>query len=228
MKAFFVVIIALLLSTPLVLAADKVELKDLNDKINYSIGYQIGGDFVKQNIALKPEAIIAGIRAAVESQDPLLTEPEMTKILMDLKDRIVAEQRRQASEAGQAFLDEYRKQDGVVEMPMGVMYRVLEVGTGPVPGEKDSVVVHYKTRTIDGVEVGNTYTDNQPKTYRVGRMMPGLRDVLLRMMEGAKWEVVVPLGQMNNPNPDLPGQGILVYEIELVSVKPTEEATKKE
>ena len=33
---------------------------------------------------------------------------------------------------------------------------------------------------------------------------------------------------MNNPNPDLPGQGILVYEIELVSVKPTEEATKKE
>jgi len=221
MKKLLFMLLATLFLSNSVWAADELKLKDENDKVNYSIGYQIGGDFVKQNIDLKTEVIVKGIQDAIKANKPLLTQEEMNKTLIDLKERIIAEQRQKESEAGLAFLEEYRKKDGVVELPVGVLYRVVEAGKGPLPSVNDNATIHFVTKTVEGQEVSNTYTEGQPKTYQIGRMMPGLRDVLLKMNEGAKWEVVVPLGQLNNTGKEYLGQGVLVYDIELVSVTPT-------
>ena len=220
MKKLLFMLLATLFLSNFVWAADELKLKDENDKVNYSIGYQIGGDFVKQNIDLKTEIIVKGIQDAIKANKPLLTQEEMNKTLIDLKERIIAEQRQKESEAGLAFLADYRKKDGVVELPVGVLYREVTAGEGTPPTVQDTVTIHYITRTIDGQEVSSTYTDNQPKTYQIGRMMPGLRDVLLKMNKGSKWEVVVPLGQMSSTGKEYLGQGVLVYEIELVSIAP--------
>ena len=42
------------------LAADKIEIKNETDRINYSIGYQIGGDFKRQGWELNSEDAASG------------------------------------------------------------------------------------------------------------------------------------------------------------------------
>jgi FKBP-type peptidyl-prolyl cis-trans isomerase FklB len=85
MKKLLFMLLATLFLSNSVWAADELKLKDENDKVNYSIGYQIGGDFVKQSIELKPEAIVKGMQDAIKANKPLLTQEEMNKTLIDLK-----------------------------------------------------------------------------------------------------------------------------------------------
>lgn len=216
-KLLFVLLTALFLTQP-AWAADDLKIKDNNDKINYSIGYQIGGDFVSQGITLKPEMLVAGIKAAVEKTDPLITQAEMNKTLIALKEKIVADQRRQASQAAQKFMDDFAKDKNVVELPGGVKYRVVRAGTGPQPTETDSVEVQYRARRTDGTEIANTYNENQIRTYQIGRMTPGLRNVLLQMKQGAVWEVLLP-SPIPDPETDSFKEGLMIYDIELVSIK---------
>lgn len=222
MNKLLITLTALLFVAQPAWAADDLKIKDDNDKVNYSIGYQIGGDFVSQGIDLKPEMIVAGIRAAVEKANPLITQEEMNKTLIALKDKIIADQRKQASQAGQDFLVAYRTREGVAELPSGALYRVIKAGDGPQPTQVDSVEIQYIAQTIDGTEISNTYKDDKLKTYQIGRMMPGLRDVLLKMKEHAIWEVVVPMPVPGNGGGAVE-QGLVVYKIELVSIKTPED-----
>ncbi len=220
-KMIFAVLAILFLASP-AWAVDDPQIKDDSDKLNYSIGYQIGGDFVNQGIELRPDMIVEGIRTAVEKTKPLITEQEMSKVLIDLKEKVVAEQRQQANLAGQDFLAEFNKQEGVVELPNGARYRVIKAGDGPQPAMEDSVEIQYIARTIDGTEISNTYKEDELKTYQIGRMLPGLRDVLMKMQQHAVWEVVVPMPVPGN-NGEPGGHRLVIYEIELLTVKTPKE-----
>jgi FKBP-type peptidyl-prolyl cis-trans isomerase FklB len=50
-------------------------------KLGYSIGYQVGGDFRRQGRELDPELVIRGVRHALEGAEPSLTPAEMRRIL---------------------------------------------------------------------------------------------------------------------------------------------------
>jgi len=50
-------------------AAEPVELKDQNAKANYSIGYQIGGDFRRQGVEITPEVLISGVEDALSGAE---------------------------------------------------------------------------------------------------------------------------------------------------------------
>jgi FKBP-type peptidyl-prolyl cis-trans isomerase FklB len=70
--AVHVVLVVVFLSG-VCLAGDKPEIKDEKGKINYSIGYQIGGDFKRQGIELEPDLIVKGIQDALAESKPLMT-----------------------------------------------------------------------------------------------------------------------------------------------------------
>ena len=80
-------------STFAAVAADKntsnPALKSDIDKISYSLGYQIGGDFKRQKVEINADAVIQGIGDAVSDQQPLLTPQEMNSLLVELKKRVV-------------------------------------------------------------------------------------------------------------------------------------------
>jgi FKBP-type peptidyl-prolyl cis-trans isomerase FklB len=46
-------------------AAEPLDLEDETTRINYSVGYQIGGDFKRQGVALDAEAVVRGIEDAL-------------------------------------------------------------------------------------------------------------------------------------------------------------------
>jgi FKBP-type peptidyl-prolyl cis-trans isomerase len=98
------------------------------------------------------------------------------------------------SARSKAFFEGNAKKEGVVSLPSGLQYRVLEAGEGSRPRAIDTVSLHYRGTTLDGKEVDSSYSGNGPARMRLAQTMPGWREALLLMQEGAKWELFIPAG----------------------------------
>jgi len=209
-------------------AAEKPEMKGENDRVSYSVGYQVGGDFKRQGVELNPDLLVKGIQDAMKGSKPLMTEQEMRKTLVDLKKKIVADQRKQQEEQGQknlaegkAFLAENAKKKGVVTLPSGLQYKVIEKGNGTSPRKTDSVTVNYRGTLIDGTEFDSSYKRGKPATFRVDGVIPGWTEALQRMKPGAKWQLFIPAklaygGRAAGPR--LGPNSTLIFEVELIKV----------
>jgi FKBP-type peptidyl-prolyl cis-trans isomerase FklB len=221
MKTATIGFIGLFFLSGLCTAAEKKELKSDTEKINYSVGYQIGGDFKSQGVELDPDALVQGVQDAISHNKPLLSPEQMNATLVALKKKILADQQRADKEASAAFLVTNAKQKGVTVLPSGVQYKVLKEGSGKRPTLKDEVKVHYRITRVDGKELGSTYVGGKPRTYSVAKAIPALQEVLPLMTEGAKWQVVIPpTAQKGSRDRDpLDDMGVLIYELELISVK---------
>ena len=98
--ATLVVIAALTLPADRVSAQDALKLDDETARINYSLGYQIGGDFKRQGVELNPEAVVKGMQDALSGSEPLMPQQDMNATLVELKRKVVAEQRAKQSRVG--------------------------------------------------------------------------------------------------------------------------------
>ena len=228
MKHFFIAVLCVAMTSLVVQASDEVELKDENAQINYSLGYQIGGDLKRQQVKVNGEILLRGIEDAMTDAAPLLGEGEMQKTLIELKRKVVALQaqeraaaQQQNLQAGEEFLAANAKRDGVVSLPSGLQYRVLEPGTGKQPAATDTVTVHYRGTLIDGTEFDSSYSRNKPATFRADRVIDGWREALQLMQEGAKWELFIParLAYGDRGAGKIQPNSTLVFEVQLIKVE---------
>lgn len=221
MKKISIICLGIILMSGVCLAAEKPELKDETDKINYSVGYQIGGDFQRQGLKLKSEILTQGILDAINNADPLISHKQMNATLVNLKKKLVADQNVATKQADAAFLAENAKRDGVVVLPSGVQYKVIKEGTGKQPTLQDSVTIQYRVGRVGGQKIATDYPNSEPKTYPLKKALPGLQEVLQRMKEGSVWQVVLPPGPARGTRGEVGENiGTLIYELELVSVQP--------
>lgn len=96
-------------------------------------------------------------------------------------------------EANEAFLQQKSQEEGMVVLDNGVLYRVLEEGSGTrKPTPRSIVYVHYTGKLIDGTVFDTTEGDQLPALFMVGDLIMGWQIVLTRMREGDKWEVYIP------------------------------------
>ena len=200
------------------------ELKERKDRISYSVGYQIGGDFRKQNTDIDPDAFLKGVKDALGKKNPNISPEEMSSILLKMKKKIVARQRFEQLEMrdqrlgeGKKFLAENTKKDGIITLPSGLQYKVIREGYGRTPGATDEVTVHYRGTLIDGTEFGNSYRKGRPETFHVNGVIRGLTEAFQLMKEGDKWQLFISAdlafrrGMLANRT--------VIYDMELISVK---------
>lgn len=200
--------------------------KTENEKLNYSVGNQVGGDFRKQGVELEADFLIQGIRDAMEQAPSKVSPLEMQKTLSILKSRIdAAERQRKGTQykadlkAGREFLEANGKKEGVVTLPSGIQYRIVREGAGRSPAKHDNVAIHYSGMQIEGGEFYTTRKGGKPQVVLVGNMIPGVREALVLMKEGDRWLVYVP-GELGyaSANP-LYGKTV-IFDIELIRVNP--------
>ena len=58
--------------------------------------------------------------------------------------------------SGADFLESNKNREGVVVLPSGLQYRIIDHGNGEKPELEDSVLVHYKQINLDGEVVDNS------------------------------------------------------------------------
>jgi FKBP-type peptidyl-prolyl cis-trans isomerase FkpA len=98
----------------------------------------------------------------------------------------------QNRKASQDFLDKFRQKDAVIECPSGLLYRVIEEGAGPTVHEQDSVVVNQRILNFDGRVIEDNYKTGVPDRFDLKEAISGLREALLLMSEGSRFEIAVP------------------------------------
>jgi len=205
-------------------AAEALNLEDETARISYSLGYQIGGDFKRQNVEMSPAAVVQGIQDALSGAEPKMSPEEITATLTDLKQKIVADQRKRGVEReleleaeGKQFLEENAKKEGVVTTESGLQYKVIHEGTGKSPGPEDQVTVQYRGRLIDGKEFDSSYKKGEPATFRLNGVIKGWSEGLQLMKEGGKAELYIPQNLAYRDRGPL-GHRALIFEVELLSV----------
>lgn len=205
-------------------AEETLSLEDENARINYSVGYQVGGDFKRQGTEIDPEIVVRGVEDALSGAKPLMTPVEMSQVLSELQRKVAAARKANADktaaaqrEAGQAFLEANKDKEGVKVTDSGLQYRVIEPGTGRQPGPNDTVRVNYRGTRIDGSEFDSSYKRGKPAEFRLDRVIKGWTEGLQLMQEGGKAQFFVPPELAYGERGRL-GKQALIFEVELLSV----------
>ena len=226
-RILFMSVLAVCL-TGVCLAGEKPELKNENDRVSYSVGYQIGGDFKRQGVELNPETLVKGIQDARSGAEPLMTRQDMHQALVDLKKKIMAEERKHRREEaekvrkeGEAFLAANGKKEGVVTLSSGLQYKVIKKGAGKSPKATGNVTVHYRGTLVDGTEFDSSYQRGTPATFQADSVIAGWKEAIPRMKEGAKWQLFIPADLAYGERgalPNIPPNAALIFEVELIQV----------
>lgn len=221
---FLPAVVLSLLSAPLS-ADEALNLDNETARINYSLGYQIGGDFKRQGVDMDAEAVVQGISDALTGARPKMSQPEMTSTLMELKRKVVAEQQKRGVEnelkylaEGKEFMEENAKQEGVITTESGLQYKVIEPGSGKSPGPQDQVTVHYRGSFIDGKEFDSSFKKKKPATFAVNRVIKGWSEGLQLMKQGGKSELYIPQNLAYGSRGPL-AHRTLIFEVELLAVE---------
>ena len=216
-------------------ATAPLELKTQKDKVSYAIGVNIGRSMKKDAIDIDPAILARGIKDAFAGGKLLMTDADGQAALTTLKNDVQKHQQEQYQAAvaknkqeGDSFLAANKAKPGVVSLPSGLQYRVIQPGSGPKPTAADTVVCNYKGTLLDGTEFDSSYKRGQPATFPVGQVIKGWTEALQLMPVGSKWELVIPpslaYGDRGTQGGPIGPNETLVFEVELVSIQPKTQA----
>ena len=137
---------------------------------------------------------------------------------------------------GAMFREEFEQQEGVQKLKNGILYKIHATGKGKTPKTTDSVKVKYEGRHVDGRIFDDNYKE-EPARFRLDRnIIMGWQEVLPRMREGDKWEIVIPshlayaaTGKYGKDDKSIGANETLVFTIDLVEVEdPAKKADVKQ
>eukprot|EP00413_Alexandrium_margalefii_P049004 CAMPEP_0204611154 /NCGR_PEP_ID=MMETSP0661-20131031/61878_1 /ASSEMBLY_ACC=CAM_ASM_000606 /TAXON_ID=109239 /ORGANISM="Alexandrium margalefi, Strain AMGDE01CS-322" /LENGTH=287 /DNA_ID=CAMNT_0051622997 /DNA_START=52 /DNA_END=916 /DNA_ORIENTATION=+ len=124
---------------------------------------------------------------------------------------------------GKAFLEAKEKEEGVVKLASGLLYKVLKKGEGKHHPTVDSPCdCHYAGTLIDGTEFDSSYKRGQPTTFAPEQVIKGWTEAMQLMVEGDKWEMYIPSELAygdRGAGGRIPGGAALVFQMELMKIK---------
>jgi FKBP-type peptidyl-prolyl cis-trans isomerase FklB len=223
MRVFFALIVLALVASP----AMAQDLETDKGKLSYAVGWDIGEDIQRRGADFDVEAVIAAIRDSAAGKEPQVPSEEMVALLTELQNKVRQEQAeafQQLAEDNQKAADEFleanKSKNGIVVLPSGVQYRVIEEGEGARPGMEDTVKVHYRGSKTNGHEFDSSFARGVPEEFPVNTVLRGWQEVLPLMKTGATWQIFVPpelaFGARGNP-PVGPNEA-LMFDLKLVEI----------
>jgi FKBP-type peptidyl-prolyl cis-trans isomerase FklB len=210
-------------------AASTDQVKLDKHKLSYAIGYQIGTQFAGGDPDVDLATVQKAIQDAYAKRHPAVSMQDMHDQLRQLEQQMhadaVAEFKRIAAANARKsadYLAHNRKRPGVVQLPSGIQYAVIQRGKGgESPTVTSTVTVNYRGMLVDGTEFDSSWAHGAPVTFQVNKVIPGWQDVIPRMHVGDRWKVVIPPQLAYGERGQLPRIGpneALVFEIELLDI----------
>ena len=204
-------------------------------KLSYYFGYDYGSNLAELQERGEPldvNSIVKGVQDALAKKQPAVSAEQ-------LKPAVEAFQKREQARAAQAkaqydkaaaenktksdqFMAQNKAKAGVQTLPSGVQYRVIQAGTGAKPTQASTVELQVAGAYPFGQRPSEARPPQQMKDVKVSAIeMQAMRDVLLQMPVGSKWEVALPPDKAYGADPrtGFPPNVAVVFEIKLVSAK---------
>jgi FKBP-type peptidyl-prolyl cis-trans isomerase FklB len=208
-----------------------------NKKVSYGIGVDIGRNFKRLGLDLDLDVLTKGLKDANTGKKLDLSEDELRTVMSAYKTEMMQKQAEAVKsigatnqKAGEVFLAENAKKDGVVTLPSGLQYKIVKQGDGKMPTEVDTVECNYRGTLIDGIEFDSSARTGKPAQFKLGGVIPGWQEALKLMPVGSKWQLFIPpqlaYGQ-RGAGRDIGPNATLVFEVELISIKADEAKPSK-
>ena len=200
------------------------------DKLSYALGIGIGSQLAGMGAKeLNIDDFAQAIKDVISGSELKVDNAEAQTLVQNFFQEQEAKQQAAAAEAGkvakaagEAFLAENGKKDGVVTLPSGLQYQVLKEGNGKKPSATDQVVCHYEGTLIDGTVFDSSYQRNQPATFGLNQVIAGWTEGVQLMQEGAKYRFFIPYNLAygeRGAGAQIPPFAALVFDVELKEVK---------
>ena len=204
-------------------------------KLSYYFGYDYGNNLAElqgRGEQIDAASVVKGLQDALAKKQPAITADQ-------LKPAVEAFQKREQARAQQAkaeydkaaaenktkstqFLATNKAAAGVQTLPSGVQYKVLEKGTGAKPTATSTVQLEVAGPFPFGQRPAQARAPQQIPEMKLSQVeMQAMRDTLLQMPAGSKWEVTLPPEQAYGADPrtPFPPNVAVQFEIKLISVK---------
>ena len=197
--------------------------QQISNQMIKGLNHELFGEDSTKTISMKN--FLAGFIAGTTGKKQLMTVEQAGEIaqakIQAIKAQEAEKQYGDNKAAGEKFLAENAKKEGVKTLPSGVQYKVIKEGNGEIPADSSVVVVNYEGKTIDGKVFDSSYTRNEPVTFQANRVIKGWTEALVHMPVGSTWEVYIPqeLAYGERSTGQLKPFSALIFKIELISIK---------
>lgn len=201
-----------------------ISLKNAVDSLSYSFGLLIGNNIQTQGVKeLNHDLFVKGFNSGFANEQPVMKIEDANTYVQDYFNKQIAEEANMNLQKSAEFLVANQTKEGVVTLPDGLQYKVLEPGEGNPPLATDQVKVDYTGTFIDGKVFDSSIERNEPIVFAVNQVIPGWTEALQLMKPGAKWMLYVPpslaYGEKGAGGVIGPNQA-LIFEVHLIEVIP--------
>lgn len=197
-------------------------MDQLTKDASYSVGMSVGQSLMGQGLDQIDLALFAEGIQSVFNDDSKFTPEQVNQNIGDYLDKVMESKFQKNKDASEAFLTENAKKDGVVTLPSGLQYEIVEAGTGPMPNPSSQVTVHYHGTLTSGEVFDSSVERGEPATFGVGQVIKGWTEALQLMAEGSKWKLFIPqdLAYGASPRPGGPIEPFmaLIFDVELIKI----------
>lgn len=197
-------------------------------KLSYAIGYEIGSDFINKKMDVDVATVIRGMQDGVAKRQPGVPVEQMRAALEKMRQKLMAEMQAKQEQAAREnkakadkFMSENKVKKGIVTLPSGIQYRVIEEGVGKRPLKNGEVTVHYRGSLTSGLEFDSSFARGVPVKFKVDQVLKGWQEVMPMMKVGDHWQIFLPPDQaygLRGQGPIGPNEA-LVFEIKLIDTK---------
>ena len=199
------------------------------DKVSYALGMGIGrqlNDMGAQSLNIDDFAqaikdVMAGGKTQLDAHEAQVIVQEFFQKQEEKQRASAAERHKELKAQGEQYLAENGKKDGVVTLPSGLQYQVLQEGNGRKPKATDQVKCHYEGMLVDGTLFDSSIQRGEPATFPLNGVIAGWTEGLQLMQEGAKYRFFIPyhLGYgERGAGASIPPFAALVFDVELIEV----------
>ncbi len=199
-------------------------MKSTEDSLSYALGSNMsnqlkGIDMNNMNYALFTE----GLKDGMTGKTPKISVEQMTQLFNVKRASLMKKESDKNKADCSSFLEQNKKRPGVYTTASGLQYEIIKADSGSKPGPLDSVTCHYRGTLLNGNEFDNSYNRGEPVTFALNGVIRGWTEALQLMPKGSKWKLYIPseLGYgENGMGQDIPGGALLLFEVELLDIKP--------
>ena len=199
------------------------------DKVSYALGIGIGHQLANMggqelnidDFAQAVKDVLGGKELKIKSSEAQMIVQEFFAAQEQKINKQREEAGKMAKEAGEKYLAENAKKDGIITLPSGLQYQVLKEGNGKKPSAKDSVKCHYEGFLIDGTVFDSSVQRGEPAVFGLQQVIAGWTEGLQLMQEGAKYRFFIPyrLGYgAGGAGASIPPFAALIFDVELIQV----------
>ncbi len=200
-----------------------VTIKTKLDSLSYALGVNTAPQLNQVDVdTLNIAAFAKGLEDAMRKKNLQLTTDQIGMVLNQKLTEYMKKKNAANEDEGNRFMSENKKRPGVITTASGLQYEIVVEGTGPKPTLVDTFVMNYKGVLLNGQEFDNSFKRGQPLVYPLTAVIPGWTEALLLMHVGSKYKLYIPpsIGYGDRGNGQIPGGATLIFDVELVDIRP--------